>query len=412
MSPAVSPARRPNRRWVRVLLRLSVFVVLTGILEMGLRVTLSQQGRTLPDPFVEVIPPGSEVTDSRTHHAAAPNTRRVREPGVHDSFSPVVSETNAQGLRGPMPGPKQSPRVLVVGDSFIEADEVAFEATIGERLNAEFDGRLEVVSHGVSSWAPTTEFSWIHHVGLTFEPDAVVLFLVFNDFFPADTYGRADPAYQSEALWRDGAPIEYVVPAEKQRRDSPTLTAWRTSAEALVRRSRVGVLAALGLQSIAAWWSPPLSEQAPTLFFAQPRAQWPRVLRRSVDDTLTVVVRLNEYLRQRGVALRVTMVPSGFNWPDELMGVKDFDASWGQIVEESGVSTDAYALSDQGLEVAVAERLVREGVEWFSLRPAFASAKAAGSGLLYNEEDGHWNARGHRVVADALSPWLATLVDS
>ena len=141
---------------------------------------------TLPiNPFDQAMVSGTEIYDELTHHDILPNSKRVTKPNKHDTFEPVTSVYNSIGIRGPEIGPKNSPRVLFIGDSFIEADEVSFHKTFSELLNREFSEEIQFVAHGVSSWAPTTEFSWIHNKGIILKPDEICLFLVWNDFINA-----------------------------------------------------------------------------------------------------------------------------------------------------------------------------------------------------------------------------------
>lgn len=77
---------------------------------------------------------------------------------------------------------KRGPRVVVVGDSFVQAAQVPLEAGYGRRLEAELGGLAEVESVGVPGAGQATELDLLAAVILPRDPDVVVLgFLVAND---------------------------------------------------------------------------------------------------------------------------------------------------------------------------------------------------------------------------------------
>ena len=55
------------------------------------------------------------------------------------------------------------------------------------------------------------------------------------------------------------------------------------------------------------------------------------------------------------------------------------------------------------------ELLTREGVPWISLLPPLRSHYDATGRPGCYDWDGHWDAEGHAVVADALAPFVAEL---
>jgi hypothetical protein len=56
-------------------------------------------------------------------------------------------------------------------------------------------------------------------------------------------------------------------------------------------------------------------------------------------------------------------------------------------------------------------KLTALNVPWMSLAPAFAAHYAATGKTGAWEWDGHWNADGHAVVAEALQPFVASLME-
>jgi len=153
---------------------LVVFII---VLEVSLKIYVHFLDELPTNPFENMVSPGIKISNELTHHANITNHKRsIINPGQHDTFDPVVFETNSIGIRGPEIGTKTIPRIIFVGDSFLEADEVSFDKTFSELLNNEFEGEIQFITHGVSSWAPTAEFSWIHNKGMILDPDEIYSF--------------------------------------------------------------------------------------------------------------------------------------------------------------------------------------------------------------------------------------------
>jgi hypothetical protein len=107
--------------------------------------------------------------------------------GVYD----VSIEYNALGFRGPeipYDKPDDVYRILLLGDSYIEALQVAYEDTVyaqlGEMLKDRRtpDGkRFQVFGVGATGWGTLQAYLYYHHEGYKFQPDLIVNFFVIND---------------------------------------------------------------------------------------------------------------------------------------------------------------------------------------------------------------------------------------
>ena len=81
---------------------------------------------------------------------------------------------------------KNKPKILIVGDSFVEADEVKYFDTFYGLINAKNDPDL-AYAHGFRSWNPLQYLESIK--AFTSENSFVDVYLYPNDFFP--TAGRS-----------------------------------------------------------------------------------------------------------------------------------------------------------------------------------------------------------------------------
>ena len=321
---------------------------------------------------------------SLTHHDYLPGAVFTTEPYAGDSFLPAENRINSFGIRGPETSAKTACRILLVGDSFVQADETSFDDTFGQLLSRHFGDRAEFIAHGMVSWAPTTEFSWIHHKGLSLSPDEIVLFLCINDFFRATVFHQADQVYRQQAVYEGSVPVGYRLPQPGRLRSALARVATLRLLYRGLRRARSQLVADDPGQ---------LTIPHETILLSHPASTWPPDLRRTVDETLQVVADLGAYLQQRNVEFKVLLVPLGFAWPDEIRA--------GKQLPPYGWKAD-FSVAQDGLETHVREALQNCGIAWIDLRAAFGRTKQEESNLLFNEVDGHWNTRGHRVVFEAL----------
>lgn len=129
---------------------------------------------------------------------ALPNARRVQAmpPGAvrEGDATRVLIETNSLGLRGPeLEQPKRRPRLLVLGDSFVMAENVPYASTFVRRLEVELAGAgaatagvpvgvgagldVECVNAGRSGYGPDQAFLLAERCFDVVRPDALLLVL-------------------------------------------------------------------------------------------------------------------------------------------------------------------------------------------------------------------------------------------
>jgi hypothetical protein len=378
---------KSNPTIIRLSLLAGTCVVMLLLAEIVLRLSFAEQ-LFLDERFTS--------PNVLVQHDYIPNVRYRRTPANGDTFPPVLVQINSFGIRGPLPGPKKCYRVLNVGDSFVQANQVAFEDTFGERLNRRFAGRIEFISHGMSSWSPTPEFSWIYHKGMQLKPDEVNLFLYANDFFRASVYQWADEAYRQQAVYEGKVPVRYRLEEhavlEKARRG--------------LAITRLLVLARRGASRIFRR-NPSQNDQSPDFglmyepigrefaLLGQPRNAWPADLRATIDETIQVVRDLNAYLQQQHVRLNVLFVPSGWGWTNECVAAKPLYGWPANIV-----------MPQTGLEQYLHESIRLSDIPWLDLRERLESEKKKDpTRLLFNEFDSHWNTNGHQVVFEQLNAY-------
>ena len=379
-----------------------LWIIFFIFIEAGLKSYVRFLDNPPPNPFEHMEPPGTEISNVLTHHGHIPHSKFTVKPTAHDNYEPVLYEINSIGIRGPEIGAKTLPRVLFVGDSFLEANRVIFEKTFSELLNNEFKNQIQFITHGVSSWAPTTEFSWIHNVGMSLRPDEICLFLVWNDFFPAEVTPHTDEVYRELAVWKNGVPVRYISYQDHECAESPRWCSVKKQLLKILGRLELAKYFYNGYKKILNLVSPPMSLETPVLYYSMSMDKWPKKLKINVDHAVDVIARLNAYLKERGVRFYVTNIPNGLAWKDELVAMKTYNPAWSKIISDSGLTPNEFSVSYAGLEQYLFYQLTKRGIEWFSLTEAFNKKKKESHELLYINEDAHWNWRAHKLVFEVL----------
>ena len=120
-----------------------------------------------------------------------PNAHFVTHINEQDSSWSIANSVNSLGVRGPEIAAKQpgERRLLLLGDSFLQSDEVAYENSIGQQLQTLLGDSNSVIQHGNPSWSPLLELNWLLRQGPGLALDQVILFLYYNDFFPGRSVG-------------------------------------------------------------------------------------------------------------------------------------------------------------------------------------------------------------------------------
>lgn len=136
-------------------------------------------------PFVIDTPPGLFRPSATRAFEHRPGFR-----GRDMRHNPII--LNSKGLRDKeyaVPKPSGVTRVLVLGDSVAFGDGVLAEETFGDRLEAILNerggsGRYEVLNAGIRGYNTFQQYILLLEIGLSYEPDAVLVAYVLNDAEP------------------------------------------------------------------------------------------------------------------------------------------------------------------------------------------------------------------------------------
>lgn len=124
-----------------------------------------------------------------------------------------VVHTNSKGLRDVEHAYQPAPgvfRILLVGDSFMEAQQVPWKDTLDARLSRKFANRsVEVINLGVSAYGPAQELLYFEHEGVKYHPNLVIF-----SFYPVNDLVDDSHALGALALG-NGFPTVYQRPYPK-----------------------------------------------------------------------------------------------------------------------------------------------------------------------------------------------------
>lgn len=148
-------------------------------------------------------------------------------PNLNDNFTGVTLTTNSHGMRSPERPNEKPPgiyRIALMGDSFafgwgVDQNQ-GFAQVIENELNQKHNGqpRIEVLNFGIPGYSTFQEVALFQERALQFKPDAVLVFLVDNDFdFPFFIRDHSKPSglVQSFSLRKVGKSDNPLLQAQR-----------------------------------------------------------------------------------------------------------------------------------------------------------------------------------------------------
>lgn len=371
--PWALPASSAKRWFFRGLLVLGGLITGGLLIELGARLLPADAAAELLFNAPDNAPNGMYSTD----HAAA----YIPTPGfdgeIHSLGYKVPLRVNSLGLRGPEPGAKSGHRWLALGDSFTFAAQVPEEQSFTQLLAAQLG--VEVWNAGADGYGTEHERARYATLAPTLQPDTVlVVFFTGNDFNDNQQWPMAlDMARRRPQGTVLNSGFRTPVQQALSRR-SVLYGMWEMGQ----RRRKI----ASGESRDAERWKGELA-----LFHNEGTGRLDQMLRSSRPSLRA----LRDQARKAGDRLIVAVASPAFAVEDhrtaatlELVGL---DAAGAQVTAP---------------EDGVMRMLQAEGIQGCALSPDLRAAYAAGE-QVYLDFDGHWNARGHQIVAQSLAACAA-----
>jgi len=272
-------------------------------------------------------------------------------------------------------------RVLVLGDSFMEALQIPFESTFPSLLERGLAGRtgsrIEVVNASVSGWGTDDELKYLATQGRKLRPDLIVVAMTLHNDISDNLRERFHTMQNGALLEKPGeapAALEYEVIRLKGFLASRS-HAYQLLLRARRARERQGQANALNAHVV-------------TLFreTADPR------ISRGLELTSLLLQRMKTLALADDSRLALVLLPLVVQLSDERF------AKFTEAADDSERRFDV-----ERPQVLMRDLGDRAGIDVIDLLPSFRKWTAEDSGSLYLEPDGHWNETGHKLAADVVA---------
>lgn len=319
----------------------------------------------------------------------------------HEFVVPVtISSAGLRDVEHPPDKPAGVRRVLLLGDSYIEALQVRLEEMLGrqleQRLNEAGSQRYEVLSMGVSGYGTASEFLYYRETGRKWKPDVVVL-----SFYPGNDVKNNSPTLEPALIptYDDAGNVQRVIGKESGGEPKGLLGSWQTYQyfrKQIVTRNPTAarLLVGLGLLKQSAMRPPPMMDGVPVdywVYAAKPPEEWEKAWVHSEN----LIRALATEVRKDGAKFALIVVTARDHVHAD---------SWRQVLDTyPGMSEKQWDL--EGPERRVLDFCRREKIACLHLSPIFAAHLGDGERLHF-VHDGHWTAAGHALVAKSLAAFL------
>lgn len=297
---------------------------------------------------------------------------------------------NSEGMRDSEHTIARQPgvfRVLLLGDSFMEAQQVTFESSmpnlLREQLSKQTGRQVEVVTAGVGGWGNDDELRWFEFYGVKYKPDLVVVAMTLHNDI-TDNLKREWYALQDGQLVdQDRQPMSFLRYKVVQIK---SFLSTRFQLYQLWRRARhSGEIRQAGRQ---------LNSYVVQLF----RQPTTKLLSDGLDLTGGILGKMQQLAKADGGEIAVVMLPIQYQ-VDSL--------TFSGFVAASQIPQDQMDLGKPQSEVLkLTDRL---GIPTIDLLPAFRHWAADSSARLFLETDGHWTENGHRLAAQTAAEGLVSM---
>jgi len=374
---------KPHRAGSNLLAALIALLVLAGAGELGVR---ALGVAPAVDAEGMIVPPKEFEWDDRS------NAR-----GWHDVEHEIAKPAGVY-------------RVVVLGDSYVEARHVPLDSTFCRHLERRLSAalaeaapraatppdsaprpeRVEVVALGHRGWSQREELAAFEREGLALAPDLVILcFLGFNDVTGNSPALRARGRAQEETIL--------------MKRPGQTRAPLSSLIGLAVPASHLNRFVSHRLTLLAARWEGAADRDAPLeatipidylVYCETADPEWPRAW----AETESLAARIRDLAEAGGarfLLVSLTM-PQGY-YPGGLADL-----------------VRAYpALARAGADLArpdsmIARIAARRGLDLVPLAPAFSARYERDGERLHFPVNGHWNEAGHRLAAEVIAESMAT----
>jgi hypothetical protein len=280
-------------------------------------------------------------------------------------------------------------RILLLGDSFMEAFQVRFEESFPHQLervlNDSSTRKVEVINASVSGWGTDDELTYLVRYGRSFRPDLILVAMTLHNDV-SDNLAEEFHTFSGGQLY------------EKPRQEIPF-------PDYAVLKVKTYLASHSHLtQLFYKFWRQDYVDRAA----ASLRSHVVDLIHQSPSDRVTMGWLMTERLLEKansvaagiGAKMAVFMIPLFIQVSDE--GLAQFLQVQGLTREHINIDQPQQIMKRWGKEA---------GVLVIDLRPEFREWTKERGDTLFLENDGHWTTDGHRLAARIVSKQLMEHVE-
>lgn len=313
----------------------------------------------------------------------------------------------------PLQKPANTFRILVLGDSFVQAIHVAenetshqiLEDNLNQRRNT--PPRFEVINSGVIGWGTNQQLVFYRETGRQFDPDLVLLMFSmssdFQDNLPGQTLtaqgiNSYSPYFSVCGGKLTPAPLVYA----------PGLSTIKNICSPL-ERAVINFMGTLHQHSILyqKLERAVLSKQPRQIFGKKYPAPFSALylpleepeLTQAWEVTQATITQLQKEVKADGRRVAIVLITPGVVTRLMLLSPAERE----QFIQDNPLFTNVEA--DRPNRQLV-QFLTEQNIPFVDLTQPLAEQWAATDIPLYFTDNGHWTVEGNRVVGDILSNWL------
>jgi len=379
----------------------------------------------LCDHFLALLGFPSELKHQFAH---PPNFRETRSSIDEFEYEFV---TNSQGLRyKEIPLEKTSPgekRIFVIGDSYAEGHGVEQGRMFSSLLESSYQssGRnIYFINGGLSGTGPIQQMGLLFNVGIKYDIDAVLICVYPNDVCNMPSTTNFYPElYLKNKEWQGADRMIHIVypkihtmikkyearkksnlnrfckdivkaasiEARKKGLSENAISSWarRIPARLVDAANRQNFNASALVNGLLRpdYWSTSLDIDTPSA-------------RQRVNNMKATFDFIVNKCRAMHVEVYMIFVPCRFMYDRNFHSEDNISVKVGFIIKQSWLSETT------NLQKELKEWAGSRSVAFFDLTDTYRKARSAGQKNLNYRLDGHWNALGHEVAAEAIKKWF------
>lgn len=334
-----------------------------------------------------------------TNYDYCPSITHLRYMNLADGWLPIVNHINGNrrsSYKIKPEFPTNGKRVFLIGDSFIQADELHIEDRFEHSLRQE---GFDVHATGYSSWNSRQYNSIVKSISLE-KGDSIIIFSMGNDYTPSyekstvktnlftkndvlvptDTRGLLGKIYSNSLTYNTYIRSKYIIDGyfETKGKESSRLIASSHNEKNWMDCKSLPKLYNVGSPLVHDYLSLSKHEEC-----------WSRSIQESVKLNLDLLNEAAGIAVLQGASFKVALIPAGWAFTQQnTLGRRHplYNISEDVVVSQIGLS----------------DKLSREGFDLLDLEELLRDYAVNGKNYLYFSADGHFTKNTHSIIGNHL----------